>query len=26
LSEKFLNNPRKSWYRNLKEVNTNGDY
>src|SRR5712692_3879325 len=25
-SEKFRVNPRKSWYRNLEEVTTNGDY
>src|SRR6266704_846526 len=25
-SEKFRINPRKSWYRNLEEVTTNGDY
>ena len=25
-SEKLRLNPRKSWYRNLKEVTTNGDY
>ena len=25
-SEKFRVNPRKSWYRNLAEVTTNGDY
>jgi peptide/nickel transport system substrate-binding protein len=25
-SEKFRVNPRKSWYRNLDEVTTNGDY
>ena len=25
-SEKFRLNPRKSWYRNLREVTTNGDY
>jgi peptide/nickel transport system substrate-binding protein len=25
-SEKLRINPRKSWYRNLKEVTTNGDY
>jgi peptide/nickel transport system substrate-binding protein len=25
-SEKFRLNPRKSWYRNLDEVTTNGDY
>src|SRR6266566_6926291 len=25
-SEKFRLNPRKSWYRNLQEVTTNGDY
>src|SRR5260370_29211834 len=24
--EKFRLNPRKSWYRNLDEVTTNGDY
>jgi peptide/nickel transport system substrate-binding protein len=24
--EKFRVNPRKSWYRNLEEVTTNGDY
>jgi len=25
-SEKFRVNPRKSWYRNLDEITTNGDY
>jgi len=25
-SEKFRVNPRKSWYRNLEEITTNGDY
>src|SRR6266571_8858677 len=25
-SEKFRINPRRSWYRNLEEVTTNGDY
>jgi peptide/nickel transport system substrate-binding protein len=25
-AEKFRINPRKAWYRNLKEVTTNGDY
>jgi peptide/nickel transport system substrate-binding protein len=25
-AEKFRINPRKSWYRNLEEVTTNGDY
>src|SRR5271168_2084161 len=25
-SEKFRVNPRKSWYRNLEQVTTNGDY
>ena len=25
-TEKFRINPRKSWYRNLEEVTTNGDY
>src|SRR6266700_1577852 len=25
-SEKFRVNPRKSWYRNLEQVKTNGDY
>ena len=25
-SEKLRVNPRKSWYRNLAEVTTNGDY
>jgi peptide/nickel transport system substrate-binding protein len=25
-SDKFRVNPRKSWYRNLEEVTTNGDY
>jgi hypothetical protein len=25
-SEKLRINPRKSWYRNLDQVNTNGDY
>jgi peptide/nickel transport system substrate-binding protein len=25
-SQKLRINPRKSWYRNLKEVTTNGDY
>ena len=26
VSEKLRVNPRKSWYRNLSEVTTNGDY
>ena len=25
-AEKFRVNPRKSWYRNLDEITTNGDY